>query len=36
MRFMINQLVKDWAADDSRDKSDYTSAIDAGKEYVNQ
>jgi len=30
------QLVKDWAADDSRDKSSYTSAIDAGKEYVNQ
>jgi len=28
------QLNKDWAKDDSRDKSSYTSAIDAGKEYV--
>ena len=28
------QLDKDWAKDDSRDKSSYTDAIDAGKEYV--
>ena len=28
------QLDKDWAKDDSRNKSSYTSAIDVGKEYV--
>ena len=28
------QLDKDWAKDDSRSKSSYTSAINAGKEYV--
>ena len=28
------QLDKDWAKDDSRSKSSYTDAINAGKEYV--
>ena len=28
------QLAKDWAKDDSRDKTSYTDAITAGKNYV--
>jgi hypothetical protein len=29
------QLVKDWATEDSRDKSSYTDAITAGVNYIN-
>ena len=29
------QLVKDWATEDSRDKSSYTNAITAGVNYIN-
>ena len=29
------QLVKDWATEDSRDKSSYTDAITAGLNYIN-